>query len=293
MEVTDRWRARWDDDVVEIERGPTPASIPSPGAETTRLGHVSDFHLGAKLASGDVPSVVEHWLADLEAAGVDVAVVTGDLVETPGDRVGLLRIRHLLDAADLDWVVVPGNHDLSTPGCDTTFEELFGGYPRVERLGGAEFLLCDSMGAFPVDDRGPFERLMGQKFCYMRGRVGEAQLDDLEARLTGEPDRPRVLAVHHRLAPADEVFGHPVSTSAPDTAMVPALDAGQVISRFREWGVRAAFHGHRHRHWPAYVRGGAVVFNSGSATRGKPQRRGRIVDLGRGRIEVCEVVQRA
>ena len=257
-------------------------TLSSPGDGIVRIGHLSDIHVGKPVDAGPAaPAALKHWLTAFDDVGVDVVIVSGDLVESPGDRVGLLRVRHLLETHDLPWVAVPGNHDVAHPGRPGVFGELIGGYPRIERHDGVDFVLFDSMGGLPVDAREPYERLVGERVCYMRGRVGEEQLSWASARLGGAKNRPRVLVVHHHLVPQEEVLDGEYPSGAPERLMVPLLDADRLLEWADRHAISLAFHGHRHRHWPLYLRRGLVISNAGSAARGKPERRARIVDLER------------
>ena len=72
-----------------------------------RVGHLSDFHLGAPLSRGNRASVrAVEWVA---ARRPDLVCVTGDLVSHPrGER----RLRSLLDLLEHPYVVL-GNHDVA------------------------------------------------------------------------------------------------------------------------------------------------------------------------------------
>lgn len=268
-----------------------PAEGLSPSAEeTVRIGHLSDFHLGKPLDGGSVPEFVEEWLEAFRSADVDLLVCSGDLVERPDDRVGMLRIRHLFEQSGIPWVVVPGNHDVARPGAGSPFYELFGDYPRAEQVGGAEVVLLDSIGGLPVDERSPFDRLEAQlSGAYSRGRVGHEELAVAESELRGGGELPRVLVVHHHLWSHERVVGEPPGPKLPTGLMVPCLDAETVMAWARQIGVRVAFHGHVHEHWPPYApEEGPAVLNSGSSTRGRPAPRARIVDLEPDRQTVWE-----
>ena len=72
-----------------------------------RIGHLSDFHLGAPLSRGNRASAAAvDWVA---ARRPDLVCVTGDLVSHPrGER----RLRTLLASLDEPFVVL-GNHDVA------------------------------------------------------------------------------------------------------------------------------------------------------------------------------------
>src|SRR5262245_51165813 len=72
-----------------------------------RIGHLSDFHLGARLSRGNDAS--ERAVAWVAARDPDLVCVTGDLVSHPR---GEARLRALL-ARLRDPLVVLGNHDVA------------------------------------------------------------------------------------------------------------------------------------------------------------------------------------
>ena len=72
-----------------------------------RIGHLSDFHLGALLSLGNRASArAVDWVAERRP---DVVCVTGDLVSHPR---GEPRLRELLGRLD-DPFVILGNHDVA------------------------------------------------------------------------------------------------------------------------------------------------------------------------------------
>ena len=77
------------------------------GLDGVRVGHLSDFHLGAPLSRGSRASErAAAWVADRRP---DIVCVTGDLVSHPR---GEPRLRALLAALDHPFVVL-GNHDVA------------------------------------------------------------------------------------------------------------------------------------------------------------------------------------
>ena len=272
-----RWR------VAAAEVGPLQdiSTLDEKSAGVARLAHLSDFHFGKPLDEDTVPAVVDRWLSDLGEVDVDVIVFSGDLVEEPGDRAAMLRMKYRLDDSGVPWVIVPGNHDIVCLGSDGAFYEIFGAYPRVESHAGVDFVLLDSIGGLPAAERGPFDRLQAiQSGAYSKGRVGRRQLERAAEMLAGRPSRARVLVVHHHLREESEVLADPPPPGAPGSLMEPLLDHDELVEWALDHDVRLAFHGHKHAHWPPYLAAERLpVFNSGSSTRGKPVRRARIVDL--------------
>ena len=72
-----------------------------------RIGHLSDFHLGALFSLGNRASErAARWVAE---RGPDLVCITGDLVSHPR---GEARLRRLLTLFDRPFVVL-GNHDIA------------------------------------------------------------------------------------------------------------------------------------------------------------------------------------
>ncbi|MFW5967179.1 MAG: metallophosphoesterase family protein [Persicimonas sp.] len=275
----------------EFDFGAEPTAVrhpPTPDlhkpSDVCRLGHLSDFHFGKPTDDG-LPNeeAVERWLDAFEKARVDALAVTGDLVETPGDREGLERAKRLLEAASFRCLVIPGNHDIAHPGKEGPFEELFGPYPRVERAAGAAFLLFDSMGGLPEAERSDRERRdAAERGAFSRGAVGEKQRRRIEEDLGEKPPFGRVVLVHHHLRyNAPTATGWEPDPASPHGFMSPLADARRHLG-WAATRARLVLHGHKHNFWEPYrpLRG-LVVLNSGTAVQAKPgrRRRGRIVDL--------------
>jgi hypothetical protein len=78
-----------------------------PALDGLRIGHLSDFHLGALLSRGNRASErAAAWVADRRP---EIVCVTGDLVSHPR---GESRLRRLLGHLD-EAVVILGNHDIA------------------------------------------------------------------------------------------------------------------------------------------------------------------------------------
>lgn len=259
-----------------------------------RIAHCSDFHFGKPTADEiSAERAASWWLAEFQRREVDVIVVSGDLVERPGDREQLRRAFGMLEGAGIPWLVVPGNHDIPEPGLQGPFEGLFGSYPRVEQVGGADFVLVDSMKGIPVEHRSPEDVSNHvEAGAYSKGRVGIEQLAALDELVDREATAPRVLVVHHHLrenAPTAEGFED--EPTSPHGLMAPLEDASGLLDWAVQRQVRLVFHGHKHNFWDAYEpRDGIIALNSGTSTRGKPgrPRRARVVelDVARGSVDI-------
>jgi predicted MPP superfamily phosphohydrolase len=78
-----------------------------PQLDGLRIGHLSDFHLGARLSRGNGAS--ERAVAWIAERRPDLICVTGDLVSHPR---GEKRLRALLATLERPYVVL-GNHDVA------------------------------------------------------------------------------------------------------------------------------------------------------------------------------------
>lgn len=96
-----------------------------------RIAHISDFHLRQHLAgtsavaarrSREVPALLKEAVTRIAAAGVDLTVVTGDLIDHPfadADAPDHLRdgeadlrlVADSLGRLPCPWMALPGNHD--------------------------------------------------------------------------------------------------------------------------------------------------------------------------------------
>jgi 3',5'-cyclic AMP phosphodiesterase CpdA len=250
-----------------------------------RIAHCSDFHFG-KPSRDEISSerAVSWWLAEFQRRDVDVIVMSGDVVETPGDAEQLRLAHGMLEGTGIPYVVVPGNHDVPEPGVPGPFEELFGAYPRVEHVAGVEFVLVDSMMGIPQAQRSPEDVAnRADNGAYSKGRVGIEQLAALDELVAVEAAAPRVLVVHHHLREnAPTAVGFEDDPTAPDGLMGPLEDARGLLDWAEKRGVRLVLHGHKHNFWEPYEpRPGIIALNSGTSTRGKPgrRRRARIIEL--------------
>lgn len=262
-------------------------------AGTCRIGHLTDLHVNKDPLA--VPTSLEclrRWLMELRDIGVDVVVISGDLVEEATDSDGLEAVRAALIRSGIAFCVVPGNHDIVTPGRPGPFEAVFGRYPRIERHAGVEFLLVDSNAGLPVEERTLLERGFGTFFCYTEGRVGSAQRDDLDATLEGD-SMPRILVLHHHLVHQAPEAATGMGWAFPliHEGNLGTMQALQDAEAVRRWavrrGVRLVLHGHKHAMQRLGIHeGGLVVLNGGSSTTAvagdsfaERRYRARIVDL--------------
>ena len=256
--------------------------------ECVRVAHLSDLHVGQPNAERLPPiTLFRMWLEHLESLDVDLLVVSGDLVERPGDRPGLERVRAFMDDCTMDWMVVPGNHDIRRPGWHDVFYEVYGKFPRVEVHKGVGFLLFDSMVGLPLEQRDMAERMYGDYVCYTEGRIGGGQFSQMELEVEAklEAVAQRVVVLHHhvmrqhadvmprtpkRIGLTEDVFG----------TMKALQDAEQLFAWCAARGVNTIMHGHKHLFQQPGMRAKDVlVLNAGSSTLRLGTQRGRVMDM--------------
>lgn len=266
-----------------------------------RVGHLSDLHIGTQTTHGLPPlTVLRLWLDAFRRRQVDVVVVSGDLVERPGDEYGLQCVRGVLVESALPWVVVPGNHDIKMPGHPDTFNAIFGDFPRVEVHAGIAFILLDSMAGLPLEERELTERMYGDYVCYTEGRVGDLQIAAADAQLAAtDPRMPRQLVLHHHVMfqHADLLPHVPAAFGFREDlvgTMKTLLDADRILDWCADRRVELIYHGHKHLFQNPGLRAGPlVVLNGGSSTLHPTHQQARLIDHwpdGRRRIANVELV---
>lgn len=230
---------------------------------TLRLAHFSDIHytlsptaswplsargkrlvasagyylrgLGARFK--DNPRRIAQLLEDVDAAQVDHAICTGDLSSTTLDEElrGLAEIFGSRLSQPERYTLLPGNHDRYVEDAvrRRTFEAQLGGllpgptFPAEKTLpGGVRLLALDPCRPTPAGDAS--------------GSVGPAQLAELEALLTADPNTPTIVALHYGLLRYD---------GRSDRPLHGLIDAPQLIELLDRSPARIilVLHGHMHR----------------------------------------------
>ena len=206
-----------------------------------RIVHISDLHFGTEQA--DLVSALE---AQIQALAPDLVAASGDLTQRA-------RPRELAEAAAFihrlpgPVLAVPGNHDI--PGVTPArFVDPWRGWlrhfpggmePVVE---GAGFL---AVGANSVRSAGPY-------LDWSRGRLGEAQIARLAARLGRKQGGLRILVAHHPLL---------LTPAGAHRGLVGRSELA--LARLRRAGLDLALGGHVHLGY-AGVANGVVVAHAGT-----------------------------
>ena len=260
-------------------------------ADTIRLGHLSDTHLG-KGDPGERQRQMRRWLEAFEGLGCDAIVHSGDLVEDPGDEEVVDWAFSTLDDVSVPVFGVPGNHDVARPGEKSAITTGWGPFPRAVSVGDVRLFLTDSMAWPPAQDRDEREKEAARESGFWsRGGLGPEQRQQLAQDLGQDWPGAKILVVHHHLR--QPVPPKPWYEQNADL-MAPLKDADDVLALARKAGVELVLHGHRHQYVPPYSPFEDIVLvNSTSSTREGWPKRTRIIDVAAkgGAARIWELVR--
>jgi 3',5'-cyclic AMP phosphodiesterase CpdA len=204
------------------------------------LGHLSDPHIteAGRLVGGRFDTA-PYLAAAIDALNAldprpDVVLATGDLVDR-GQRTEYERLRSYLDALEMPFLLLPGNHDERSA--------LRAAFPEQpwSREGTTLHYVVDD---YPVRIVALDSAVAG----HYEGHVGPEQLAWLDGLLTDDGQRATIVAVHHP----------PFITGIEHMDQMGLIDRdalGAVIARHRQ--VVAVLSGHLHR--PITTRWAATV----------------------------------
>src|SRR5438874_6895821 len=222
------------------------------------IAQLSDVHVGGSRYREEL---LRTAIAEVNAAEPDLVVVAGDLTDDGYPDQYPLAAQELAELACPRVVRVPGNHDARNVGY-LRFEDTFG--PRDSRMrtacAGVDVALVAVDSSKPDIDE---------------GEIGREHYGWIEEGFAGDADL-RVFVCHHHLMP--------IPGTGRERNQV--LDAGDVLSLLRQYGVDLVLSGHRHVPyvWPV---AGMLLVHSGTVstlrTRGFPEPAYNFVRIERGR----------
>lgn len=255
-----------------------------------RLAHVSDLHLsdrGRYPRNGYLPRdcdrhsvrLAQRILDEIEAAGVDHLLVTGDLTlssETSEFERAAKLLRKWADAGKL--TVVPGNHDVWTADSVKTarFLRMIGPDGRGMRRPQASYpfaALPTPEVAIVALDSAQF----GEAPLDTPGLLGSTQLQACRelVREHVKEGRAVLLALHHHiLIPRERIASDAL------LSRMPLHDADKLVRMVSDVRIAGVLHGHRHCAFRVDIPGAAgptPILCAGSASRvaDEPVRRAR------------------
>ncbi|HLT47231.1 MAG TPA: metallophosphoesterase [Rubricoccaceae bacterium] len=199
---------------------------------TARIAHLSDVHFG-RIAD---LRIVDALVGEVNAAGMDLVVVSGDLTQRARTH-QFTAAKAMLDAFSAPVLVVPGNHDVRA-WWHNPFERVFYPMSRYRR-----FISDDVTPAFARPGLAAFGLNSAHGRTIKGGKVRAHDLDAMRAFFEAQPAGTfRVLVVHHHLRRLEALGAHDVAQNAHR-----ALEAAGAV------GVDLILCGHLHTSHVAHV----------------------------------------
>ena len=177
-------------------RGGTPRPV--------RLAHLSDVHFG-KIAH---PGIVDALVAEVNGAGLDLVVVSGDLTQRARSA-EFEAARRMLDAFEPPTLVVPGNHDVRA-WWHNPFDRLWRSSRRFRK-----HISADVTPSFEAPGLVAFGLNSAHGWTIKGGRIRPEHVEEMEAFFAGRPAHAfRVLTLHHHLLVLEGLDSKEVSRGA-------------------------------------------------------------------------------
>lgn len=195
-------------------------------AAPTRLFHVSDVHFGV-----EDRAALAWFAAAVLAERPDAVVCTGDLTQRATHR-QYARAADWFAALDVPVMVQPGNHDMPYYNMWERFRSPYARYGMLEAAVGSELALAHAV-IVPFDTNVRAQLRWPWSDGVVRRRKLEATLARLRA-LKDDP-RPKLVACHHPLLPAEDGLRN------------PTIRGDMAFAALAEAGASAVLSGHVHR----------------------------------------------
>ncbi len=179
-----------------------------------RLAHISDIHFG-RIGR---PDIVDALVDEINAAGVDLVCVSGDLTQ---------RARHtqfeeaagMLQRLEAETLVVPGNHDV------------YAWWFPIRRLIDPlrryrEYISEDDTPSYVADGVAVLGLNSATGFTIKGGHIDRGQLDRMTEFFSERRDSAfNIVVVHHHLSRIEALGWHDIARNAQHTLDV-AADSG-------------------------------------------------------------------
>jgi len=156
-----------------------------------KFTHISDPHISSRF-----PAILQHIIRNYPKG--TLVVCTGDLTKngTQKEYITFFDMIAPAKAAGIKFLFVPGNHDYGRLGntyskkAHVHFRDLveLRTYPIVEIIDGVRFVALDSCIGNAKS-----------KLEFASGEIGTKQLTTLDVILSGYPDLPTVVPLHHHV----------------------------------------------------------------------------------------------
>ena len=234
------------------------------------IAQFSDIHCGHPMFDAEL---MDHTLSEIVDLKPELVVMAGDLT-AEGYAPQFRQARRYLDRlADLEMVVVPGNHDLMNVGF-LHFRDQFGKSDRVVRV---PFATPDGK---PSDRYATIVAVNSSKPDLADGEVGHVRYDWIRESFQN-PDDYRIFVMHHHLV------------SVPGTGRERNIvwDAGDLLALLTELGINLVLSGHKHvpNVWQF---GQMLLINSGTASshrvRGYTRPSYNVIEIDSERVRIVQ-----
>lgn len=190
-------------------------------AAASRIFHVSDVHFGA-----EDRAALAWFEAAVHSEQPDAVICTGDLTQ---------RATHRQYAMAAEWfaalrvpvMLQPGNHDMPYYNLWERFRRPYGRYGVLERAVGGELALAHVL-VVPFDTNVRAQLRWPWSDGVVRPRKLEAALARLRA--LGDDPRPKLVACHHPLLPAEDGRRNPTVRGERAFAALAEAGASAVLS---------------------------------------------------------------
>ncbi len=189
-----------------------------------KILHLSDTHFGT-----EDPVVLRELTAAIEQLGPDIAILSGDITQRAKPSEFRAAQSFMQQIPGPEWVLVPGNHDLSL---FNPFERFCRPYKRYLSLPGAELepvLRKDGVLVIGLNTTSPFR--------HVDGVVTQEQIAHCQAQMAAaEGYVRRTLVVCH----------HPFEVVLPEDLENRIGNASEALAAWHEAGVDYVLGGHIH-----------------------------------------------
>ncbi len=183
--------------------------------------HLSDPHFGA-----EDPKIATGILDDLAQTKPDVVAISGDLTQRARPE-QFAAARRFLDALQIPYVVVPGNHDVPLYDVVSRFWRTLKRYRKYITNDLAPSYFDDELAVIGVNT--------AHAMTMKDGRITDEQTTQICKQLTGHAPLWKVLVAHHPFLVPDGV---------PNTDLVDGVEAA--LPKLEACGIDVILTGHLH-----------------------------------------------